>query len=261
MILLASFSGSALTDEDGDDIQWMPPGVHEIEPSTPDGEVKKITVLVDEAAAKAVEEARARYQAEFDAGRGDAPFTDFCHADQEASSWVLRVYWGGDDPKKGGIRAVVDWTDEGRAKKGKSLKRFSPGFYVSDEPDAEGRYRFRSILPAGYACPPDGVTQQLLDALGRHGHRPAHIHFFVVAPGYRKLTTQINIDGDPLVFDDFAYATREGLVPPLVERTDAASIQANGLTGPFAEIVFDLRLSALVQGVDNQIVERPRLAA
>lgn len=69
MILLASFSGSALTDEDGDDIQWMPPGVHEIEPSTPDGEVKKITVLVDEAAAKAVEEARARYQAEFDAGR------------------------------------------------------------------------------------------------------------------------------------------------------------------------------------------------
>ena len=140
MILLASFSGSALTDEDGDDIQWMPPGVHEIEPSTPDGEVKKITVLVDEAAAKAVEEARARYQAEFDAGRGDAPFTDFCHADQEASSWVLRVYWGGGDPKKGGIRAVVDWTDEGRAKKGKSLKRFSPGFYVSDEPDAEGRY-------------------------------------------------------------------------------------------------------------------------
>ena len=140
MILLASFSGSALTDEDGDDIQWMPPGVHEIEPSTPDGEVKKITVLVDEAAAEAVEEARARYQAEFDAGHGDAPYTDFCHADQEASSWVLRVYWGGDDPKKGGIRAVVDWTDEGRAKKGKSLKRFSPGFYVSDEPDAEGRY-------------------------------------------------------------------------------------------------------------------------
>lgn len=140
MILLASFAGSALTDEDGDDIQWMPPGVHEIEPHSPDGEVKKITVLVDEAAAEAVEEARARYQAEFDAGRGDAPFTDFCHADQEASSWVLRVYWGGDDPKKGGIRAVVDWTDEGRAKKGKSLKRFSPGFFVSDEPDAEGRY-------------------------------------------------------------------------------------------------------------------------
>jgi catechol 1,2-dioxygenase len=127
--------------------------------------------------------------------------------------------------------------------------------------DAQGRYRFRSIVPVGYGCPPDGPTQALLDQLGRHGNRPAHIHLFVTAEGHRKLTTQINIDGDPLVYDDFAYATREGLVPPLVERTDAASIRAEGLDGPFAEIVFDIKLSTLVDGVDNQIVDRPRLAA
>lgn len=127
--------------------------------------------------------------------------------------------------------------------------------------DAQGRYRFRSIVPVGYGCPPDGPTQALLNQLGRHGNRPAHIHFFVSAPGHRKLTTQINIDGDPLVYDDFAYATREGLVPPLVEHTDAASIRAAELDGPFAEIVFDIRLTALVDGVDNQVVERPRLAA
>jgi catechol 1,2-dioxygenase len=127
--------------------------------------------------------------------------------------------------------------------------------------DAQGRYKFRSIVPVGYGCPPDGPTQALLDQLGRHGNRPAHIHLFVTAEGHRKLTTQINIDGDPLVYDDFAYATREGLVPPLVERTDAASIRAEGLDGPFAEIVFDIKLSTLVDGVDNQIVDRPRLAA
>ncbi|MGI9219164.1 MAG: catechol 1,2-dioxygenase [Hydrogenophaga sp.] len=127
--------------------------------------------------------------------------------------------------------------------------------------DAQGRYKFQSIVPVGYGCPPDGPTQALLNQLGRHGNRPAHIHFFVTAEGHRKLTTQINIDGDPLVFDDFAYATREGLVPPLVERTDAASIAANGLSGPFAEIEFDIKLSALVNGVDNQVVDRPRLAA
>lgn len=127
--------------------------------------------------------------------------------------------------------------------------------------DAQGRYKFQSIVPVGYGCPPDGPTQALLNQLGRHGNRPAHIHFFVSAEGHRKLTTQINIDGDPLVFDDFAYATREGLVPALVERSDAASLQAHGLSAPFAEIVFDIRLSALVQGVDNQIVDRPRLAA
>ena len=47
----------------------------------------------------------------------------------------------------------------------------------------------------------------------------------------------------------------------MAKKSDAASIQANGLSGPFAEIEFDMTLSALVDGVDNQIVDRPRLAA
>ncbi|MBY6346370.1 catechol 1,2-dioxygenase [Providencia rettgeri] len=127
--------------------------------------------------------------------------------------------------------------------------------------DENGRYKFQSIVPKGYGCPPDGPTQGLLNELGRHGNRPAHIHFFVTAPGHRKLTTQINIDGDPLVYDDFAYATRDGLVPPLTEHTDPARIAAENLDGPFAEIVFDISLTPLVEGKDNQIVNRPRLAA
>ena len=81
------------------------------------------------------------------------------------------------------------------------------------ETDAAGNYRLRTILPSGYGCPPNGVTQQLLTALGRHGNRPAHIHFFVEAPGYRKLTTQINISDDPYLHDDFAFATRDELDP------------------------------------------------
>lgn len=48
-------------------------------------------------------------------------------------------------------------------------------------------------------------------------------------------------------------------MPPVVERSDEESIKANGLSGPFAEIEFDFELTALVDGVDNQIVERPRL--
>ncbi|MNL49691.1 Catechol 1,2-dioxygenase [compost metagenome] len=116
-------------------------------------------------------------------------------------------------------------------------------------------------MPNGYGVPPGSPTERLLSALGRHGQRPAHIHFFISGEGHRKLTTQINIEGDPLVNDDFAYATRDGLVPALVERTDAASIAANGLEGPFAEIVFDIHLTALVDGVDNQINEQRKRAA
>ena len=126
--------------------------------------------------------------------------------------------------------------------------------------DEQGRYKFQSILPNGYGVPPGSPTEQLLSALGRHGQRPAHIHFFVSADGHRKLTTQINIEGDPLVNDDFAYATREGLVPPVIERTDEASIKANGLSGPFAEIAFDIHLTSLVNGLDNQINEQRKRA-
>lgn len=124
--------------------------------------------------------------------------------------------------------------------------------------DENGRYKFRSILPSGYSCPPDGATQQLLNQLGRHGNRPAHIHYFVTADDHRKLTTQINIENDPYVNDDFAYATRDGLVPPLTEVSDEARIKEEGLEGPFAEIVFDINLTSLVDGEDNQIVERWR---
>jgi catechol 1,2-dioxygenase len=65
------------------------------------------------------------------------------------------------------------------------------------ETDAAGRYKFRSMMPSGYAVPPQGATERLLIALGRHGKRPAHIHFFVSAPARRHLTTQLNIADDP----------------------------------------------------------------
>ena len=39
--------------------------------------------------------------------------------------------------------------------------------------DENGKYGFRSIVPLGYSVPPEGMTQKVLGALGRHGHRPA----------------------------------------------------------------------------------------
>lgn len=129
------------------------------------------------------------------------------------------------------------------------------------ETDAEGHYRFRSILPSGYGCPPNGMTQQLLTALGRHGNRPAHIHFFVEAPGYRKLTTQINISDDPYLHDDFAFATREGLIPDLVRHTDPDEIKARGLNEPFATIRFDFELNREAAALPEAVVVRDHAKA
>ncbi|BCZ80527.1 catechol 1,2-dioxygenase [Paraburkholderia terrae] len=123
--------------------------------------------------------------------------------------------------------------------------------------DENGTYSFRSVVPIGYSVPPQGKTQQLLDLLGRHGHRPAHIHFFVSAPGYRKLTTQINIEGDPYLWDDFAFATREGLVPA-VKKEEGATGKPYGIDGQFALIDFDFSLVKERDNVPTSEVERVR---
>lgn len=124
---------------------------------------------------------------------------------------------------------------------------------------ADGTYEFHTLMPVGYGCPPNGSTQHLLNALGRHGNRPAHVHFFVTSDKSRKLTTQINIEGDPLIWDDFAYATREELVPAVIEKTGGAALGLK--TDAYKEIEFDVVLTPLVAGRDNQLVNRARAAA
>ncbi|MBP6181049.1 catechol 1,2-dioxygenase [Flavobacterium sp.] len=126
------------------------------------------------------------------------------------------------------------------------------------ETDENGNYQFRSILPSGYAVPPGGSTETLLNAIGRHGNRPSHVHFFVSASGYRKLTTQINFEGDPYLWDDFAFATREGLIPNLTVVTDAEKIKEKGLDKPFSSIDFDFILHSETEGIHDAEVERLR---
>ena len=107
------------------------------------------------------------------------------------------------------------------------------------ETDAQGRYRFRSFLPPGYAIPPDSPTSELFAAIGRHGNRPAHIHFLVTAAGMRTLTTQVNVPGDSFIDDDFAFATRDSLVLKLEKNTPAKGYESLGIAAPFTRVPFD----------------------
>ncbi|BDM22330.1 MULTISPECIES: catechol 1,2-dioxygenase [Pseudomonas] len=125
--------------------------------------------------------------------------------------------------------------------------------------DAEGRYRARSIVPSGYGCDPQGPTQECLNLLGRHGQRPAHVHFFISAPGHRHLTTQINFAGDKYLWDDFAYATRDGLIGDLRFVDDAAAARDRGVQGErFAELSFDFRLQTAKAPEAEERSHRPR---
>ncbi len=127
--------------------------------------------------------------------------------------------------------------------------------------DGQGRYKFRSIMPLGYSAPAGGSTDKLLKMLGRHGTRPAHIHFFVTAEGHRKLTTQINIENDPHLWDDFAFGTRDGLIPPIQTNSDPAAMAALGTDKPFHEITFDFSLNTAEVKAPETDIARLRAAA
>lgn len=114
------------------------------------------------------------------------------------------------------------------------------------ETDAKGHYRFRSYLPPGYAIPSNSPTSELFAALGRHGNRPAHIHFLVVAPGLRTLTTQVNIPGDTFIDDDFAFATRDGLIVELGKNVAPAGYESLGISAPFTRSRFNFVMQKAV---------------
>jgi catechol 1,2-dioxygenase len=122
--------------------------------------------------------------------------------------------------------------------------------------DGSGAYRFRTFLPPGYAIPPNSPTSELFAALGRHGNRPAHIHFLISAPGAKALTTQINIPGDAFIDDDFAFATRDDLIVTLETVTDPKGYESLGIADSFTRIRFDFRLQPATAQIEQQHLAR-----
>jgi hypothetical protein len=120
------------------EIQWMPPGVHEIHASK-GGKPVTLTITVDESSAQQVAASFAECVAAAGRVEGDLPYFDFNHDDKEASAWPIGFYWGGDDPQRGGVRAKVNWSDIGkRAVLGKSYRRFSPSFFADENSRVHG---------------------------------------------------------------------------------------------------------------------------
>lgn len=106
--------------------------------------------------------------------------------------------------------------------------------------DAEGRYWFKTVKPSSYPVPVDGPVGELLTAAGRHPMRPAHIHFRVTAPGYRRLITHVFVAGDPYLASDAVFGVKDSLVAsfdgPMRDPGDA------GFPGPYRDVRFDIRL-------------------
>ena len=88
--------------------------------------------------------------------------------------------------------------------------------------DAEGKFSFRSVKPAGYPVPTDGPVGELLRAQNRHPFRPAHVHFLLYKTGFKTLVTQVFVDDDPKLESDVVFGVTKKLVGDFKKHTGKA---------------------------------------
>ncbi|WP_223461245.1 MULTISPECIES: dioxygenase [unclassified Pseudomonas] len=77
--------------------------------------------------------------------------------------------------------------------------------------DADGCFAIRTIVPVAYPIPTDGPVGRMLDAANRHAWRPAHLHFMIDVPGYRKLVTHLFNHDDPYLASDAVFGVKQSL--------------------------------------------------
>lgn len=109
------------------------------------------------------------------------------------------------------------------------------GFYEQQDPkqapmnlrgkfttDAQGKFWFRSVKPAGYPIPIDGPTGDLLKAGKRHNYRPAHLHFLIFREGFKTLISQVYSPDDDRLETDSQFGVTRALIGDYVRHNGPA---------------------------------------
>jgi hydroxyquinol 1,2-dioxygenase len=106
-----------------------------------------------------------------------------------------------------------------------------------------GEYRFWSVRPAAYPIPADGPVGDLLAAANRGPMRPAHIHFMITAPGYRRLTTHVFAAGDEYLDDDAVFGVKRSLVADFTEHPPGGAPPGGPADAPWSSVTYDFVLA------------------
>ena len=88
--------------------------------------------------------------------------------------------------------------------------------------DDEGRFWFKTVKPAGYPLPVEGVVGDLLRAQGRQHFRPAHLHVMVVKPDFKTLISQVYASDDPFLDHDPQFGVTRALVGDFIPHNEPA---------------------------------------
>ncbi|MCA1441755.1 intradiol ring-cleavage dioxygenase [Ensifer sp. IC4062] len=108
---------------------------------------------------------------------------------------------------------------------------------------SDGRYWFRAVKPKYYPIPNDGPVGQMLEHLGRHPNRPAHLHYIIKADGYETLITHIFDPDDPYISSDAVFGVKESLLAEFKHTHDPARAMGYGFKVDFWDVEHDFVLA------------------
>ena len=106
----------------------------------------------------------------------------------------------------------------------------------------DGKFWFKTIRPASYPVPTDGPVGEILNVMGRHPMRPAHIHFWIKAKGYEDIVTHLFAEGDEYIESDAVFGVKGSLIVPFTENNKTGDAERWGVKAPFCEVTYDFKL-------------------
>lgn len=110
------------------------------------------------------------------------------------------------------------------------------------ETDDQGRFWFWTILPKYYPIPTDGPVGAMLVATQRHPYRPAHVHYMITAPGFRRLVTHVFVAGDPYLGSDAVFGVKPSLISDIALRDHGTTPDGMAITHPHHHLKYDFSL-------------------
>ena len=107
----------------------------------------------------------------------------------------------------------------------------------------DGKYLIRTIAPPGYSIPMDGTVGDLMRQTDISHFRPAHIHFYITAPGFQPLITHLFKKDARYIDSDVVFGVKEQLIAEFRMEPPGKTPSGEDSSEPFCVVDYDFTLS------------------
>jgi protocatechuate 3,4-dioxygenase beta subunit len=82
----------------------------------------------------------------------------------------------------------------------------------------------------------------MLEAVGRHPYRAPHLHFMIMADGYRRLVTQLFVAGGAYLDSDTVFGVKDDLIVDFAPGRGPAP-EGRAVDGPWHRLEYTFRIA------------------